>query len=184
MLHQHRTRAADDRGENEIGVPSGMKGVEALEQHEDQKSEASLRAYSGFVQEVFAVLKEENTEEEATSTTTAEASEEEVKEAVGWLHVLQHNQHAITCDLTGDMLGCMISPGTPAAASLCEYHLSLSGSHPSLCGPNCVRRCYQKGPFSTTPATPTVFGSWIPTDASASSSQRTQRRARSVSRAS
>ena len=91
--------------------------MEDLEQHKEMKSEESFRAYSAYIQEVFVVLKEAGSSDGNEKSKVSEeacadraASEEEIKRAVGWLQALQHNQHAITCDLTGDMLGCMISP--------------------------------------------------------------------------
>mmetsp|Transcript_44659 Transcript_44659/g.69875 ORF Transcript_44659/g.69875 Transcript_44659/m.69875 type:complete len:433 (+) Transcript_44659:376-1674(+) len=105
MMQTYRQEVASTAKDvNDLGAPTGVQGLATLEGHEETRDETAIVAYLGFVQDVFSVLVEEGRE------LSDYLSNEEVATAVHWLHVLQHNQHAITCDFTGEMVGCMISP--------------------------------------------------------------------------
>jgi len=88
----------------------GLAGLDVLEQHAGEKSEETLKRYAEYVRLVLARYRPVTEEGmDATDEGAVEIDEKVVAAHVGWLQAIQHNQHAIIDDLSGDMVGNMIT---------------------------------------------------------------------------
>ena len=103
-----------------VALPHGMHGLESLDPHLDTEESKGVKGeYGEYVRSVLRFVEGED------AVVGGCVREEEVERAVEWLLILRYNQHAISCDLTGDMLGNMISPAGSLFNHACDANIGL-----------------------------------------------------------
>jgi len=104
-----------------VSLPHGVAGLESLDGHEDddgwaegaKSRQAQQSEYEEYVKCVLAFA------EGAGEDGVGSVGDEQLQRALRWLSILKYNQHAISCDFTGAMLGNMLAPEGRCVAAAC-----------------------------------------------------------------
>ena len=122
--------AGDTEGgaEGLVALPTAMAGMESLDGHEDAESDTkqgeSRLEYEEYVRCVLAFVGQGGAVRGGKDEPGC-LNEADMRRVLRWLSILRYNQHSISCDLTGEMLGNMLVPEGSLFNHACEPNVAL-----------------------------------------------------------